>query len=73
MPDVPETSLAPHERLGIYLDTAPGGGEHPFLSMQIGLVVLVTLHLASLQWRFLHTHSLGLALVFLFEDQNLDM
>ena len=48
-------------------------GELPFLSMWRGLVALVTLHLPSLQWKFLHTHILGLELVFPFGDQNLDM
>ena len=48
-------------------------GVPPFLCSLRGLVSLVTLHLPSLRWNFLHTHILILALVFLFGDQNLDM
>ena len=48
-------------------------GALPFLSMQRGLVALFILHLPSLQWRFLHTRILGIALLYPFGDLILDM
>ena len=48
-------------------------GTLPFLSMQIGLVIVVTLHNPLQRWQFLHTHILDLALVFLFWDLSRDM
>ena len=45
----------------------------PFLSMQRGLVIVVTLHHPLQRWQFLHTQSVDVALVFLFGNLNRDM
>ena len=43
-------------------------GALPFLSMQRGLVIVVTLRHPLQWWKFPHTHSPYLALLFLFGD-----
>ena len=70
MPDLSEAVLSFNVGSGVEPGTMPG--ELSSLSMRIGLVV-VTLHLPHMLWEDLHTHYLGLILVFLCMENSLDM